>query len=84
MQKVILDQRYDMFILCCVLHHEIHANISILHRVDENVQAFEGRKENFIHDLLHRVKSPREQTLEACVQKVDASIEQIKGCYAGI
>ncbi|PWA97080.1 hypothetical protein CTI12_AA032830 [Artemisia annua] len=59
-------------------------SIGPLHREDENVQAFEGRKSNYIHDLLKRIKSPREKTLEACVQKVAASIKQIKGCYAGI
>lgn len=59
-------------------------SIGPLHREDENVRAFEGRKANYLHDLLERVNIPREQTLEACVQKVASKIKKIKGCYAGI
>ncbi|PWA37095.1 hypothetical protein CTI12_AA593740 [Artemisia annua] len=60
-------------------------SIGPLHREDKNVKAFEGQKACYIHNLLKRVKnSPREKTLEACVQKVAVSIKQIKGCYAGI
>ncbi|GJW23545.1 hypothetical protein Tco_0034167 [Tanacetum coccineum] len=43
------------------------------------------KKSKYVYDLLQRVpKSSPEQTLEACVRKVAASIEQIKGYYAGI
>ncbi|GKC49671.1 putative UPF0481 protein, partial [Tanacetum coccineum] len=60
-------------------------SIGPLHREDENVQAFEGRKASYVHELLKRViKHPREVTLRACVEKVDASIEQIRGCYVGL
>ncbi|GJY73223.1 putative UPF0481 protein [Tanacetum coccineum] len=54
-------------------------SIGPLHREDENVQAFERRKASYIHELLKR-----EMTLRACVEKVDASIEQIRGCYVGL
>ncbi|PWA70633.1 hypothetical protein CTI12_AA133070 [Artemisia annua] len=56
-------------------------SIGPLHRKDENLQAFEGRKADFVHDLLRHKKSTRE-ALQACVEQVAASIEQIKGCYA--
>ncbi|GKA77550.1 putative UPF0481 protein [Tanacetum coccineum] len=59
-------------------------SIGPLHSEDENLQAFEERKASYVDSLLERVGSPPEQTLEACVQKVAASIEKIKGCYGGI
>ncbi|GJW35876.1 putative UPF0481 protein [Tanacetum coccineum] len=59
-------------------------SIGPLHSEDENLQAFKGQKASFIHDLLQRVGSPQEETFRACVEKVVASIEQIKGCYAGM
>ncbi|GKC98217.1 putative UPF0481 protein [Tanacetum coccineum] len=57
-------------------------SIGPLHRKDENLQAFEGRKADFVHHLFRRLGSSLEETLQGCVEQVAASIEQIKGCYA--
>ncbi|PWA43102.1 hypothetical protein CTI12_AA538960 [Artemisia annua] len=59
-------------------------SIGPLHRDDANVQAFEEQKATFVADLLIRLESSPEQTLEACVHKVIVSIDRTKACYAGI
>ena len=56
-------------------------SIGPLHRKNKNMQAFEGRKATFMHDLLLHSRLPQEQTLEKCVEKVKASIGRIKACY---
>ncbi|KAI7755318.1 hypothetical protein M8C21_030164 [Ambrosia artemisiifolia] len=56
-------------------------SIGPLHKEDENVQAFEGRKANYLIDLMCRIHCPQEETLKSCAQKVHASMEQIKACY---
>ena len=56
-------------------------SIGPLHRRNENLQPFEGQKAIFLHDLLLHSGLPVEQTLETCVQKVNASIGRIKACY---
>ncbi|MFS7903169.1 hypothetical protein Hanom_Chr01g00020831 [Helianthus anomalus] len=56
-------------------------SIGPLHREDENVQAFEGRKTNYLIDLMRRAKSPQEEILKLCVEKVCTSMEKIKACY---
>ncbi|XP_076948566.1 UPF0481 protein At3g47200-like [Bidens hawaiensis] len=58
-------------------------SIGPLHREDENLKRFEGRKAAFVHDLLCRsLDSSPTQTFTACVQRVTSIIEKIKGCYA--
>ncbi|KAJ0611548.1 hypothetical protein HanRHA438_Chr01g0021371 [Helianthus annuus] len=56
-------------------------SIGPLHREDENVQAFEGRKANYLSNLMSSTNSPPEEILNSCVEKVYASLEQIKACY---
>ncbi|KAD2805535.1 hypothetical protein E3N88_38912 [Mikania micrantha] len=56
-------------------------SIGPLHRQDENVQEFEGRKASYLINLIDRMNSPEEETLESCAEKAYASMEQIKSCY---
>ncbi|KAM0051085.1 hypothetical protein Hdeb2414_s0007g00231261 [Helianthus debilis subsp. tardiflorus] len=56
-------------------------SIGPLHREDEKVQAFEVRKTSYLINLMRRSKSPQQEILKLCVQKVYASMEQIKACY---
>ncbi|KAF5821898.1 hypothetical protein HanXRQr2_Chr01g0020191 [Helianthus annuus] len=56
-------------------------SIGPLHREDENVQAFEVRKTSYLIGLMRRANSPQEEILKLCVEKVYASMEQIKACY---
>ncbi|KAJ0809534.1 hypothetical protein HanPI659440_Chr01g0016471 [Helianthus annuus] len=56
-------------------------SIGPLHREDEKVQAFEVRKTSYLIDLMRRAKSPQEEILKLCVEKVYTSIEKIKACY---
>ncbi|KAJ0956782.1 hypothetical protein HanPSC8_Chr01g0019551 [Helianthus annuus] len=56
-------------------------SIGPLHREDEKVQAFEGRKTNYLIDLMRRANSPHEEILKLCVEKVYTSMEKIKACY---
>uniref|UniRef100_A0A251VPB5 Uncharacterized protein n=1 Tax=Helianthus annuus TaxID=4232 RepID=A0A251VPB5_HELAN len=56
-------------------------SIGPLHREDEKVQAFEVRKTSYLIDLMRRAKSPQEEILKLCVEKVYTSMEKIKGCY---
>ncbi|KAJ0806897.1 hypothetical protein HanOQP8_Chr00c163g0778571 [Helianthus annuus] len=56
-------------------------SIGPLHREDEKVQAFEGRKTNYLIDLMRRANSPQEEILKLCVEKVYTSMEKIKACY---
>ncbi|KAK1422383.1 hypothetical protein QVD17_25470 [Tagetes erecta] len=56
-------------------------SIGPLHREDENLQASEGEKATHMFSLLSRLDA-QEETLKACAQKVDASIDQIRSSYA--
>ncbi|KAM0006380.1 hypothetical protein Hdeb2414_s0175g00823441 [Helianthus debilis subsp. tardiflorus] len=56
-------------------------SIGPLHREDKNVQAFEGQKVSYLTNLLSLISVPREEILKSCMQKVYASMEQIKACY---
>ncbi|MFS7903170.1 hypothetical protein Hanom_Chr01g00020841 [Helianthus anomalus] len=56
-------------------------SIGPLHREDEKVQAFEVRKTSYLIDLMRRAKSPQEEILKLCVEKVYTSMEKIKACY---
>ncbi|KAJ0611257.1 hypothetical protein HanHA300_Chr01g0013161 [Helianthus annuus] len=56
-------------------------SIGALHREDKNVQAFEGQKVSYLTNLLGLIPVPREEILKSCMQKVYASMEQIKACY---
>lgn len=58
-------------------------SIGPLHRQDEDLQGFEVHKPTYLHNLLHRVGSEPEKTLQKCTSKVIGSIERIKACYAG-
>ncbi|KAK9054972.1 hypothetical protein SSX86_026051 [Deinandra increscens subsp. villosa] len=65
-------------------------SIGPLHRKDEKLQRFERKKAIYGRRLWGGSKSPyndlgetlTQMTLTTCVQKVVASIEKIKGCYA--
>ncbi|XP_076895475.1 UPF0481 protein At3g47200-like [Bidens hawaiensis] len=57
-------------------------SIGPLHREEENLQAGEGEKAVHVFSLLSRVNSMQEETLQACALKVNASINQIRSCYA--
>ncbi|KAJ0702125.1 hypothetical protein HanPI659440_Chr14g0525831 [Helianthus annuus] len=57
-------------------------SIGPLHRKDENLQRFEGRKAAFVHDLMSRSNSSSTQMLTTCVERVASVIEKIRGCYA--
>ncbi|KAI7729405.1 hypothetical protein M8C21_010243 [Ambrosia artemisiifolia] len=57
--------------------------IGPLHREDENLQASEAEKTTHMFNLLSRiVGSTHEDTLRACAQKVNASMDKIRACYA--
>ncbi|XP_076927961.1 putative UPF0481 protein At3g02645 [Bidens hawaiensis] len=56
-------------------------SIGPLHREDENVQAFEGKKAGYLINLMRRAHYPLEVMLNLCVQKVYTSMEKIKACY---
>ncbi|KAM0014651.1 hypothetical protein Hdeb2414_s0034g00726231 [Helianthus debilis subsp. tardiflorus] len=57
-------------------------SIGPLHRKDENLQRFEGRKAAFVHDLMSRSDSSSTQMLTTCAERVASVIEKIRGCYA--
>ncbi|KAL4560023.1 hypothetical protein LXL04_032171 [Taraxacum kok-saghyz] len=59
-------------------------SIGPLHKEDKKLQEFEVHKESSVHNLLRRLDSSPEKTLQSCVQKVNDSIDQIRGCYAGM
>ncbi|MFS7903235.1 hypothetical protein Hanom_Chr01g00021621 [Helianthus anomalus] len=56
-------------------------SIGLLHKEDENVQAFEGRKADYFVNLMRRINSPQEEILKSCAEKVDTLMKQIKACY---
>ncbi|CAH1432885.1 unnamed protein product [Lactuca virosa] len=58
--------------------------IGPLHREDKKLQEFERYKASCVHDLLHRLDTPTEETLQACVHKVNDLIDRIRACYAGM
>ncbi|KAD3067724.1 hypothetical protein E3N88_35604 [Mikania micrantha] len=60
-------------------------SIGPLHKDDLNLQRFEGRKAEYVQQLLSYLKpSKEEEILTTCVKKVDNLIEKIKGCYPDI
>ncbi|GJX00169.1 putative UPF0481 protein [Tanacetum coccineum] len=59
-------------------------SIGPLHHEDENLKEMEEQKRIYLHDLLIRVGFPQEQTLDECLQKVNASIDQIRARYIGM
>ncbi|GKD54460.1 putative UPF0481 protein [Tanacetum coccineum] len=57
------------------------------HKEDPKLQEFEWMKECYLDDLLHRsynIKFTPEKTLDACLQKVNTLIPQIRESYAGM
>ncbi|GJW86954.1 putative UPF0481 protein, partial [Tanacetum coccineum] len=54
------------------------------HHEDENLKEMEEQKRIYLHDLLIRVGFPQEKTLDECLQKVNASIDQIRARYIGM
>ncbi|KAI3771326.1 hypothetical protein L6452_02488 [Arctium lappa] len=62
-------------------------SIGPLHRDDELVQEFEEQKATYLHHLLDRLDhlhlSPK-QILDACLHRVNGSIDRIRACYAGM
>ncbi|XP_071728386.1 UPF0481 protein At3g47200-like [Rutidosis leptorrhynchoides] len=59
-------------------------SIGPLHKDEEKTKGFEVVKERYLHDLLQRAISPPEQVLYRCVEKVKASINEIRASYAVI
>nr|XP_043616075.1 putative UPF0481 protein At3g02645 [Erigeron canadensis] len=62
-------------------------SIGPLHSEHKNVQESSGLKESYLHDLFHSLDSSystREQTLKACLQKVNTSIPKIRASYSGM
>ncbi|KAJ0809579.1 hypothetical protein HanPI659440_Chr01g0016971 [Helianthus annuus] len=59
-------------------------SIGLLHREDENVQAFEWQKETYVIKLMSRINSPQEDILNSCMQKVYDSMQRIKARYGYI
>ncbi|KAM0060991.1 hypothetical protein Hdeb2414_s0004g00130691 [Helianthus debilis subsp. tardiflorus] len=57
-------------------------SIGPLHRKDENLQASEEEKATHVVSLLSRLDSTQKETLQACARMVNASIDQIRSCYA--
>ncbi|XP_024963228.1 putative UPF0481 protein At3g02645 [Cynara cardunculus var. scolymus] len=59
-------------------------SIGPLHSKDEMVQEFEAQKATYLHHLLDRFDFPPRQILDACLQRVNASIHKIRACYGGM
>ncbi|KAJ9564924.1 hypothetical protein OSB04_000890 [Centaurea solstitialis] len=59
-------------------------SIGPLHRDNENLVSFEGQKAIFLRELLRQTGLPPEETLQKCLQKVHASITEIREFYDGI
>ncbi|XP_071729188.1 UPF0481 protein At3g47200-like [Rutidosis leptorrhynchoides] len=55
-------------------------SIGPLHREAIKVQAMEERKATYLHNLLGRLKLPREETLKTCVMKI-TSLDKIQESY---
>ncbi|XP_076895844.1 UPF0481 protein At3g47200-like [Bidens hawaiensis] len=51
------------------------------HRQDENVQGFEKQKASYLIKLMSRINSSLEDVLKLCMEKVYASMNEIKVCY---
>ncbi|KAL7589623.1 UPF0481 protein At3g47200 [Lactuca sativa] len=56
-------------------------SIGPLHKENENLKAFEDQKATYVHELLHPLDSPVEQTLKECVLKVAFSVDRIRASY---
>ncbi|PWA68149.1 hypothetical protein CTI12_AA308900 [Artemisia annua] len=83
------DHLYAWFLVSCENLAQVHSTLGwflsdLYHRNDQNVQEFEGQKEIYLYDLMSRVSSSPEKTLTTCVEKVNASIDRIRECYAGM
>ncbi|GKA76330.1 putative UPF0481 protein, partial [Tanacetum coccineum] len=60
-------------------------SIGPIHREDPKLQEYEWLKECYLHDLLSRRKySTQEETLEACLLKVNTLIPGIRESYGGM
>ncbi|GKC10561.1 putative UPF0481 protein, partial [Tanacetum coccineum] len=60
-------------------------SIGPLHRHNQKLQELECLKESYLRDLLCRnTGSTPKQTLEACLRKVNGSIDRIRKSYAGM
>ncbi|PWA41934.1 hypothetical protein CTI12_AA549570 [Artemisia annua] len=60
-------------------------SIGPLHRQNQKLQELESLKESYLHDLLYRnTGSTPQQQLEACLRKVNGSIDRIRESYAGM
>nr|XP_043626097.1 UPF0481 protein At3g47200-like [Erigeron canadensis] len=62
----------------------LEVSIGPFHKGNSNVQANEALKRKYMGDLLVRLKSPPQQTLERCFSKVNSLINEIKLCYGGM
>ncbi|KAJ9551955.1 hypothetical protein OSB04_016000 [Centaurea solstitialis] len=58
-----------------------YVSIGPLHRNNKNLTAFETHKKKFLRHLLDKTGIPDEQTIEKCLEKVEASLGRIKACY---
>ncbi|GJY81739.1 putative UPF0481 protein [Tanacetum coccineum] len=60
-------------------------SIGPIHREDPKLKEYEWLKECYLHDLLSRRKySTQEETLEACLLKVNTLIPRIRESYGGM
>ncbi|PWA73661.1 hypothetical protein CTI12_AA259460 [Artemisia annua] len=61
-------------------------SIGPIHRGEPKLKEFEWQKEYYLDDLLHRDSgsTPKKTKLEACLQKVNDLIPQIKESYDGV
>ncbi|XP_071728395.1 UPF0481 protein At3g47200-like [Rutidosis leptorrhynchoides] len=62
-------------------YNPLVVSIGPLHKDEEKTKEFEMVKERYLHDLLQRTNSP---LLNECVEKVKASINEIRASYAAI
>ncbi|KAJ9549143.1 hypothetical protein OSB04_021686 [Centaurea solstitialis] len=59
-------------------------SIGPLHREDAVVKELEAHKATYMHHLLDRMDVPPWQVLEACLQRVNDKIDDIRACYGGM
>ncbi|KAI3771315.1 hypothetical protein L6452_02477 [Arctium lappa] len=58
-------------------------SIGPFHKDDQNMKGVEVHKVTYLLDLFRRLKSPRDQTMKACVNTVLAQTDRIKAYYEG-
>ncbi|KAI3771291.1 hypothetical protein L6452_02452 [Arctium lappa] len=59
-------------------------SIGPLHRENKTLQEIEAQKATYLHHLLKRLSDQPRKILDACLQRVNASIPAIRACYSGM